>query len=138
MSYLLDTDACVAIIRGRPRAIRDRLEAATKAQIPIWISSIVSFELWYGVHMSARHEENVQLLENLFAGVAHVLPFDGEDAMVAGEVRAYLEARGARIGAYDLLIAGQALRRGLTLVTSNVAEFRRVDRLVWEDWGAGS
>ena len=38
------------------------------------------------------------------------------------------------MGAYDVLIAGQALRQKLTLVTANVAEFRRVKGLIWEDW----
>ena len=36
------------------------------------------------------------------------------------------------IGAYDLLIAGQALRRNLILVTANLSEFRRVQGLVWQ------
>ena len=46
-------------------------------------------------------------------------------------------AAGAPIGAYDLLIAGQARRRGLTLVTANVSEFGRVSGLAWEDWASG-
>jgi predicted nucleic acid-binding protein len=37
-------------------------------------------------------------------------------------------------GAYDVLLAGQARRRGATLVTSNVGEFDRVAGLKWEDW----
>jgi hypothetical protein len=49
-------------------------------------------------------------------------------------LRAQLEAVGRPIGAYDLLIAGQALRRNSTLVTANVSEFRRVEALVWQNW----
>ncbi len=45
-----------------------------------------------------------------------------------------MEAVGKPIGAYDLLIAGQALRHKLTLVTANAKEFGRVKGLVWEDW----
>ncbi len=52
----------------------------------------------------------------------------------AGEVRATLERTGQPIGAYDTLIAGQAVRRGLTLVTANTREFERVNGLMWEDW----
>jgi tRNA(fMet)-specific endonuclease VapC len=33
-----------------------------------------------------------------------------------------------------VLIAGQALARDLTLITHNTSEFRRVPRLLWEDW----
>jgi tRNA(fMet)-specific endonuclease VapC len=49
-------------------------------------------------------------------------------------VRAGLEKGGIPVGAYDLLIAGQALRRGLTVVTASTPEFSRVAGLGWEDW----
>jgi tRNA(fMet)-specific endonuclease VapC len=48
-----------------------------------------------------------------------------------------MEAAGKPIGAYDLLIAGQALRHKLTLVTANVREFGRIKGLHWEDWAKG-
>lgn len=53
---------------------------------------------------------------------------------MAGRTRAALEAAGASIGPYDVLIAGQALRHEATLVTANVSEFARVPSLRWEDW----
>jgi tRNA(fMet)-specific endonuclease VapC len=62
--------------------------------------------------------------------------FDDEDAREAGRVRAELELAGKPIGAYDVLIAGQARRRAATLVTSNVTEFTRVVGLKLEDWAA--
>ena len=61
--------------------------------------------------------------------------FEEEDAKTAGAVRASLEAAGRPIGAYDLLMAGQALRNRVTLVTANAREFSRVKGLDWEDWG---
>jgi tRNA(fMet)-specific endonuclease VapC len=65
-----------------------------------------------------------------------VLEFDKEDARRAGEVRALLASKGTPIGPYDVLIAGQALARGLVLVTDNTGEFRRVPRLRVENWQA--
>ncbi|MEY4635885.1 MAG: hypothetical protein RJA55_1683 [Acidobacteriota bacterium] len=56
------------------------------------------------------------------------------DARAAGEVRALLEQARRPIGAYDSLLAGQAARRGMTLVTANIRELERVDGLMWEDW----
>jgi tRNA(fMet)-specific endonuclease VapC len=32
------------------------------------------------------------------------------------------------------MIAGQALRRGLTVITADATDFGRVDDLMWEDW----
>ena len=63
-----------------------------------------------------------------------VVPFEHEDARESGRVRALLAARGETIGLVDTLIAGQALARGLVLVTHNVAEFSRVPGLRTEDW----
>ena len=68
------------------------------------------------------------------SGSVDVVEFDDEDAQAAGEVRAALEVSVTPIGAYDILVAGQSLRRGATLVTANVAEFSRVLGLRWEDW----
>ena len=45
-----------------------------------------------------------------------------------------LERAGSPIGAYDVLIAGQALRHDLVLVTASIGEFSRVAHLRWEDW----
>ena len=99
-----------------------------------YVSSVVTFELWYGVAKSARQTLNTQRLETFLSGPVIVLPFEDEDSRVAGSVRAALQASGKAIGAYDILIAGQALARELTLVTANVAEFSRVKGLRWQDW----
>jgi tRNA(fMet)-specific endonuclease VapC len=63
-----------------------------------------------------------------------VLAFDDSDSRTAGAIRATLEVSGRPIGAYDLLVAGQAMARELTLVTANVKEFSRIKGLKWEDW----
>lgn len=62
------------------------------------------------------------------------MPFLGKDATYAGRIRDGLERIKQPIGPYDTLIAGQAVARGLTLVTANTREFARVPGLVWEDW----
>ena len=103
----------------------------------VCVSTVVLHELWYGVAKSARRERNTERLQMFMAGPLEVLAFDEADARAAGEVRAELERSGTPIAAYDALIAGQAVRRGLTLVTANAREFDRVDGLMCEDW-AGS
>lgn len=134
MDYLLDTNACIALINGEPAAVRGRMQKATAAGGRVLVSSIAVFELWYGVGKSTKREFNRKRLEKFLAGPILVLPFEDADARMAGSVRAALEAVGKPIGAYDLLIAGQALRHQLTLVTANVSEFSRVKGLAWQDW----
>jgi tRNA(fMet)-specific endonuclease VapC len=139
VTYLLDTNACIALMNDRPRAVRQRFAAAVAEDAVIAVSSIATFELWYGVGKSRHQTRNRERLQT-FLGDApfEMLPFDEEDARVAGRERARLEAAGTPIGAYDLLIAGQALRRQIILVTANVREFSRVLGLVWQDWAKSS
>jgi tRNA(fMet)-specific endonuclease VapC len=134
VSYLLDTNACIALMNGTPAAVRSRFEQAIRGGLRVYISSIVAFELWYGIAKSARTEVNTRRLETFLSGAVIALPFDNEDSRTAGSIRAVLEASGKPIGAYDYLIAGQALARQLTLVTANVSEFARVKGLAWQDW----
>ena len=135
MNYLLDTNACIALINGTPSSVRAKFQKATDKGAKVFVSSIAAFELWYGVATSSRREFNRKRLEAFFAGPLHLLPFANEDAEIAGATRAELEALGRPIGAYDLLIAGQAMRNKLTLVTANLSEFARIKALTWTDWG---
>jgi len=134
VDYLLDTNACIALINGSPSRVRAKLQRATVAGDRIFVSSIAVFELWYGVAKSTRQDFNRKRLEAFLAGPVAMLPFDDEDSQTAGSIRASLEAAGTPIGAYDVLRAGQAVRHQLTLVTTNVSEFSRVKGLVWRDW----
>lgn len=136
MTYLLDTNACIALINGTPRDVRRRFQRAIAKESTILVSSVVAFGLWYGVAKSQRKEANTQRLEAFLAGPLEWTLFDEDDAREAGLVRAELEKAGKPIGAYDVLIAGQARRHGATLVTSNRGEFDRVKGLKWEDWAA--
>ena len=78
----------------------------------------------------AKERTKVELLVNTIAEI----PFVADSAREAARIRAELEARGTTIGPYDLLLAGQSIAAGLTLVTHNTTEFARVHGLLLEDW----
>ncbi|MGC2332064.1 MAG: type II toxin-antitoxin system VapC family toxin [Candidatus Acidiferrales bacterium] len=134
MSCLLDTSACIALINQNPPAVSGRFDRALAQGEQIFVSVVAAFELWYGVAKSARKEANAKRVETFFAGPLTLLLFDEDDAQSAGRIRAALESAGKPINAYDVLVAGQALRHEFTLITANIREFRRVKGLVWEDW----
>lgn len=136
MTYLLDTNAVIALLRNQPVVVRDRLRDALCSGESIAISSIVLFELWYGVARSQRRGENAERLRVFLSGDVAVVAFAEEDASVAGDLRVALDVVGTPIGPYDLLIAAQALTSHATLVTANVSEFARVRGLDWQDWTA--
>lgn len=133
-TYLLDTNVCIALINGSSSTIRDRFDSAQAQGGVMLFSSVVAFELWYGVEKSQRKEQNAQRVQTFSAGPLEWAAFDEEDAREAGAVRAALEAAGTPIGAYDVLLAAQARRRDAVLVTSNTDEFARVAGLSVEDW----
>jgi tRNA(fMet)-specific endonuclease VapC len=129
MRYLLDTNAVIAVLNDPRGLVAMRLRSQPASDVAV--SVIVLHELFFCAFRSARREENLALVDALRF---QVLSMDPEDARHAGEVRASLVALGTPIGAYDVLIAGQARARGLTLVTRNVREFQRVPGLTIENW----
>ena len=134
MIYLLDTNVIIALLGDKQPAVRDGMIRARRAGNTIALSSISLHELWYGVAKSGRPGPNTEALTRLLATGFEILPFDDGDAEAAGNVRGTLAGAGQPIGPYDVLIAGQAIRRNATLVTANEKEFRRVPGLNWENW----
>ena len=129
IKFLLDTNAVIALLNNVNSSISERVREHLPSDI--CISSIVSHELFYGAFKSQRMKNNVALVESL---QFEVLEFDKEDSRFAGEIRAQLTKKGTPIGPYDVLIAGQARARGLTLITNNMKEFERVNGLLVENW----
>jgi tRNA(fMet)-specific endonuclease VapC len=134
VSYLLDTNVCIALINGTSNKIRTRLIQATRRKAQLSTSSIVAHELWYGVAKSQLVADNARALAAFLSREVALLDYSDRDAQAAGEIRAELERQGRRIGEYDTLIAGQAFCRNLILVTANKREFGRVKGLLVEDW----
>ncbi len=130
----LDTNAVIAAINRRQPNVRRRLEAAIAGGTPVGISTIVLFEMRYGIAKSTRPRENTAILAAFLALNVTPWPFEPEDAREAAEVRAELERAGTPIGPYDLLIAAQARLRHAVLVTANTGEFARVPGLRTQDW----
>lgn len=135
---MLDTNFCIALLSSdSSSALRETLYSRLQTS-KVFVSSIVLFELWYGVAKSRQPLANSRRSERLLALGIDALDFSSEDAEAAGRVRALLEAQKQPIGPYDTLIAGQALARGLTLVTANHREFARMPGLLWQDWSQPS
>ena len=132
MLYLPDTNSFSKYFQGRDQSLRHRMATAFE---DLRLSSIVLAELEYGASKSlvSRHRQNV---DHLLAQLP-LLSFNAEDAEVYGRLRAHLERKGEIIGPIDTLIAAQALRLGATVVTHNLAEFKRVPKLKVVDWQAG-
>ncbi len=126
MHVLLDSSACIAIMRNRPTGARDLLTRWAPGDAGI--CAIVFAELELGVSLSQHAEASRLAVSELLANVA-VLPFDSDSAVRYGRLRARLQTAGSMIGSLDCLIAAHALSLGLPLMTGNISEFGRVPGL---------
>ncbi|MCX6559688.1 MAG: type II toxin-antitoxin system VapC family toxin [Candidatus Aminicenantes bacterium] len=131
MRYMLDTNACIALIKRRPAAAIRRF--ASLAPGDAGISSITLAELRYGIEKSAAAEKNAAALE-AFLLPLEIADFGTAAAEAYGRVRTRLEKAGTPIGPLDTQIGAHALSLGVVLVTNNLREFRRVHGLKVEDW----
>ena len=132
MTLSLDSTAVVDVLRG-DHDVRSRFASAVEREEDLVVSSLVLHELSYGAWRSGRADRKLGEIEVLLRRM-RVEPFQGEDALEAGRLRAYLADHGGPAGAYDELIAGQALARGWTVVTSNLRHFLRAPDLPVVDW----
>lgn len=133
MTLSVDTNVFIELIRGRNPAVRERFRRALAAAEPLVASLIVEHELLYGAETHPRAAAQRESVGLLLAQVT-VQPFDAHDIAAAAQIRAWVRPQGLSIGAYDALIAGQALARNWTVVTANMRDFARIDRLNVIDW----
>lgn len=131
MKYLFDTCVLSDFVRGDTATL-----ARVKLTPPqlIAISSVTLMEVEFGLALNPTRARKLAPVMHALLGAISVLPYHAEDARATATLRAALQRRGRPIGAYDVLIAGCALARGLVLVTSNEREFRRVSGLAVENW----
>ncbi|MDP3110889.1 MAG: type II toxin-antitoxin system VapC family toxin [Thermodesulfovibrionales bacterium] len=131
MKFMLDTNTCIYIIKQKPPKALKHFEAYSVGEIGI--SSITLAELRFGVEKSQHIQKNQEALD-AFILPLEIADFDEKAAKVYGEIRAALEKAGNLIGSMDMLIGAHALSLGLTLVTNNVREFRKIKHLKVVDW----
>ena len=130
--YMLDSDTCIYLRRKRPAEVVRRFAALEPGEAVI---SVIAYgELRYGAEKHGVRR-SLETLNELVALVP-IEPLPPLAAAAYGAIRADLERRGETIGNNDLWIAAHALTAGLTLVTNNEREFRRLPGLSVENWAA--
>ena len=128
---MLDTDICVYIHKRKPLSVLEKLRKLRQGEAVI--SSITMGELIYGATKSSKREAVLAQLAEMETLVP-VVSVNRAAAEEYGAIRASLESAGTPIGNNDLWIAAHAKALGLTLVTNNEKEFKRVRGLRVENW----
>jgi len=131
ITYLLDTNICIYVIKRKPLQVLERFRQADISSIGI--SSITYSELMFGAAKSLRPEQN-RIALTQFVAPLEIVPYDDTAGQRYGDLRACLERQGTPIGSLDMLIAAHALALTCVLVTNNEKEFARVPGLKMENW----
>ena len=130
MRYMLDTDICIYVINERPATVLQKFLAHEADGLGV--SAVTAAELHFGVRKSGSRR-NTLLLDKFLAPL-EIADFGADAARVYCELRSTLEGKGTPIGALDTQIAAHALALGVTLVSNNLREFKRVPKLRLENW----
>lgn len=131
---MLDTNALSELIRNPQGVLAQRLNALEPDTV--CTSIIAACELRFGAQRKGS-APLTQRVEQLLQALT-VLPLDTPADEHYADIRATLERSGSPIGSHDLFIAAHARSRGMTLLTRNLREFRRVPGLAVEDWPEGA
>jgi tRNA(fMet)-specific endonuclease VapC len=128
--YLLDTDTIIYSLKGN-ETVKQHLRL--HIEDPMKMSIITLMELYYGAHKSVKVTSNLAKVKRLEVEF-EILPTGKESAEVFGMLKATLEKSGLRLDDFDLIIASCAMVHNLTLVTNNLAHFKRIEGLKLTNW----
>jgi tRNA(fMet)-specific endonuclease VapC len=129
----LDSNVLVDLMRRSRPHVRRHMQQAVASGAALKVSTVVAHELVLGAHKSSQVSPQLALVGGLLAQM-DVEPWSWEDALATGRLRAELEVAGRGVGAYDTMIAGQALARNWIVVTADVKDFARFKGLQIVDW----
>src|SRR2546427_4815576 len=129
-SVLLDSSVYITALRSDEDAVPGMRWLAPGS--PVWLSAVVLEELYAGTSPRDRHI--VERLERDFERVKRILVPNLNDWAQAGRVLARLAAEygyehiGRARLTNDALIAMNAARQGITILTANERDFARLSR----------
>jgi tRNA(fMet)-specific endonuclease VapC len=129
MKYLLDSNICIHFFRGKFN-IYDKLSEVGTENCAI--SEITLAELVFGAEKSNNPKKNHKLIENF---INHITIIPIYDAIYKyGKEKVRLQNKGNMISDFDLLIGCTALENDMIMVTENVKEFERIEKIKIENW----
>lgn len=128
MLYLLDTSVIISFLRHKEEA---RNFISSHINDELITSCICEAEIAGGIYREEKEKISLrqEQVDNLFSTFSAVLPFDGQQADLAGKIKAELQKSGQLIDDLDILIAAAVLASQAVLVTFNYKHFQRIKNL---------
>ena len=133
-TYMLDTNTCSFLIRKKPEYLLEKLQRTSQAGHPIVVSAITYAELTFGAANKKASPKMAGIVSEFAERLDGVIAWDKLAVEHSTLIKKELESVGTPIGHNDTLIAGHAIAVDAILVTDNVREFSRVNKLKYENW----
>lgn len=131
MNYLLDTCAVSDFFKKLPSTVK-HFERVMPKQIHI--STVSVMEIEYGLKLNSDKEKKLRTLWNALLEEIQTVAFSKFCAKASADIRGDLKVLGQPVGSYDILIAGTAVAHDYIVVTSNISEFKRIPKVLFENW----
>lgn len=127
MGIILDADV---VIRGEKNLLDLQNWFAKNPDEEFELAAITVAELWHAIERATpphrrKREDYLQALLSLLP----IRPYTSETAFLHARIWAELEAKGAMIGSYDLIVAATALELGSKVATFNKRHFEGISGL---------
>lgn len=127
--YLLDTNICIYFLKGLFN-LDKKIENA--GLFNCFVSEITIAELKFGAENSENQERNRKTVDQFVSKFTVIPIFNSLD--VYAKEKSRLRKKGLPLDDFDLLIGATAVSNNLTLVTRNVSDFGRLNRIEIENW----
>ena len=128
---LFTTNICSYIIKKKPEHVFHKFQSVPTDNL--CISIITYAELYYGIEKTKSKKVNEDVID-AFLTMLKIFDWDKNAARTYAKIRNDLTLKGEIIGNMDLMIAAHALSLKATVITNNVAEFKRIKKLKVENW----
>ena len=137
---ILDTNVLSALMRpqSEPRVVEWADELSLES---IWVTSITTFEVWFGIELLPKGRRRRQL-EDAFAETLEgdlgdrVLTFDQAAARAGARIAAERRRIGRPVDVRDVQIAGIVFAHDATLATRNVGHFEGLGLRLVNPWSS--
>ena len=123
--YFLETSTIINYLKGHSKTV----DIINDLEGELSSSFICMAELYEGIFRVEDKKEQEKGVLDFFSGFSDIFSVNDEVAKKFGQIRADLKKKGKVIEDLDIFIAATCLVNNLTLVTSNVRHFKRIEGL---------
>ncbi len=128
---IADTNFIINVMSKNPQALKKAAEVESRYSISVGAPTV--FELFVGVALSKKSEEEASKIMSTIASLSH-LPLDFLSARAGGIIYGEKAKSGVKMDPEDAMLAGIAKVQGEAVLTRNPKHFKGIEGVDVEDY----